>query len=75
MKHSCSECNKEWNCITKDCRVPVEIYCSKCAQKYDRMSIITGHHPYGCHIAIQNGLHPAELTPAIHSQPNVEDEK
>jgi len=73
MKHNCSECGKELDCVTKDCRVPVEIYCFPCAEKYDRMSIIRGMLPYGCHIAIQNGLLPVELTPTIQKYGMVKD--
>jgi len=65
LKHKCLECSTEWTCKTNNCRVPVEIYCSKCANKNDLMSIITGSHPQGCHISIQNTLPPVEL---IHAK-------
>lgn len=65
--HNCLECGKEWDCIIKDCRVPIEIYCSPCAEKDDMMSIIRGTHPHGCHIAIQNGLLPVKLTHTKHN--------
>ena len=60
MKHNCLDCSKEWECKTDNCRVPLDILCSKCATRKDLMSIVRGTHPVGCHIAIQNKLCPAE---------------